>query len=252
MNDRSRRFAVYAARSGAVFKKELFSYSLQPAAYLAAAVMTAACAVRFFISGQFFTMGIGTGDLQLFFTAIPYVSILTVPVFTAGQWEADAAIFEASLPVSDLQLACAKWAAALCACLVALLPGAAVPASVSVFTETDAARLVTGYAGITCFTAAACAAGVFFSASVLSKTAAFLCTALALALSNAAHLLPLSVPLPHWLTEACNYVSFAWHFDAFGKGIVDTRDLAFYAVVSTGFLFAAAAVRSARKRGRAS
>uniref|UniRef100_UPI000AF19A1A DUF7088 domain-containing protein n=1 Tax=Treponema endosymbiont of Eucomonympha sp. TaxID=1580831 RepID=UPI000AF19A1A len=50
----------------------------------------------------------------------------------------------------------------------------------------------------------------------------------------------------------CRLVSFAWHFDAAGKGIVDSRDLAFYAAATAFFLASTVFLLEKRKRGGAS
>ena len=68
----------------ALCKKELKLLFLQPTTYICFSVLTIGCALQFFLRGHFFEYGLGTADLGLFFTAIPLISVLTVPPLTMG------------------------------------------------------------------------------------------------------------------------------------------------------------------------
>jgi hypothetical protein len=151
------------------------------------------------------------------------------------------------LPVADIALITAKWLSALLVFALMLVPGIAVPIAVSFFGRLDGAQIAASYVGLLSFAALAVALGAFFSLLAANRIAAFLLTAGLLALSNSVHLLPLYVPLPTALSGLLNQLSFAWHFDAAGKGILDSRDLVFYAVMTWLCLFASAIVLDKRR-----
>jgi hypothetical protein len=233
----------------ALLKKELFAFSIQGAVYATAVVFSAACALRFFFATHFFVVGQGSADLRLFFSFIPYISILAVPALTMSLWSGEHARCDEFLPVSDGALIAAKWLAALLVYVLMLLPGVSVPVAVSLFGDIDGGQAAASYLGIVCFAALSIAAGEFFSILTANRIAAFLCTALLLAVSNSIHLLPLYVPLPSFLTSLLNQLSFAWHFDAAGKGIIDSRDLVFYAVMTALCLYGSQIALDRRRNG---
>ena len=241
---------VYWYRIPVLMKKELLLLGMQPVVYLAAAVFTASCAFQFFLGGQFFVYGKGSTDLRFFFTVIPYISILTVPVLTMSLWDKNMLRFDESLPATEGQIVVAKWGAAFAAAVLMLVPGIAVPFAVSLFGDIDTAQLVTGYLGIFLYDAAAVASGVFFGVLVSGRVAAFLVSSLVLAVCTGIHVVPLYLNVPDLISGICSQISFAWHFDAAGKGIIDSRDVVFYGVVTGGFLTGAAAILRMRKRGR--
>ena len=89
--------------------------------------------------------------------------------------------------------------------------------------------------------------GTIFSLAGKNQVTAALLAAVALAVVNAVHLLPLYVNLPAALILIVDSISFAWHFDAASKGIFDTRDIAFYIVVTAFLLFWCVFVLEKRK-----
>lgn len=230
-------------------KKEICLLLKQPVFYIAAAVTTASCALYFFVVGQFFVYGAGSSDLRFFFVTIPYISILVIPVLTMGQWEQNSLFFDQTLPISDGQLVFSKWFSSFLLSLLLLFPGVSIPITVSFFGNIDIAQFITGYGGIFCFMAASCALGVFFSALCGGKVASFLVTSLVLAVCCLCHLVPLYVNLPTWLSSLCRGLSFAWHFDAAGKGILDTRDIGFYGIITVTSLVLTTEFLRIKKRG---
>ena len=65
-------------------------------------------------------------------------------------------------------------------------------------------------------------------------------------------MLPLYCALPKFLYIVCNQLSVYWHFDAASKGIIDTRDIIFYLVIISLFLFLAIQHRIKVKTGKKS
>jgi len=55
------------------------------------------------------------------------------------------------------------------------------------------------------------------------------------------------VTLPVWLSSVLNWLSFGFHYDSFSKGIFDSRDAAYYILVSGLLLFLNAQVLIRRK-----
>ncbi|WP_407429371.1 Gldg family protein, partial [Treponema sp.] len=52
---------------------------------------------------------------------------------------------------------------------------------------------------------------------------------------NFSHLLALYFNLPDFIAFICRKISFAWHFDSFSKGILDSRNFVYYLIISFSF-----------------
>lgn len=240
---------VCLKKTWTVVSKEIRNIFCHPSIYISIFVFSVGSALYFFLGGQFFVPGLGSTDLRFFFNAMPYLFVLIIPALTMGQWEQSALLFDESLPITEGVLVFSKWMAALIASVVILIPGFAVPFFVNIFGNLEVAQVFTGYFGIICFQAAACGLGIFLSILCGSPGVAFLVTSLVLGLMCLIHLVPVYLPVTNWIGELCKQLSFAWHFDAAGKGIIDFRDVFFYAVVTTALLLITTEIIKIKKRG---
>lgn len=232
-----------------LYKKEMKLLFSKPPFYLATLLLTVGGSLQFFLGGLFFEPGLGSTDLNFFFSVIPFLSILAVPALTMGQWEAGGLLFDESLPLSEQQLVVGKWLAAFsCSCLM-LLPGIGVPVTVSFFGSLDLAQVFAGYLGMVLFMGTACGLCVFLCSVSPGAVVAYLVSSLSLGVFSGIHLLPRYVNLPQWLSQLCQSLSFAWHFDSASKGIVDSRDVVFYLVATVALLKIASGSIKLRRRG---
>ena len=232
-----------------LYKKEMKLLLSKPPFYLATILLTVGGSLQFFLGGLFFEPGLGSTDLNFFFSVIPFLSILAVPALTMGQWEAGGLLFDESLPLSENQLVVGKWLAAFsCGCLM-LLPGIGVPVTVSFFGSLDLAQFFAGYLGMVLFMGTACGLCVFLCSVSPGAVVAYLVSSLALGVFSAIHLFPRYVNLPRWLSQLVQSLSFAWHFDSASKGIVDSRDVVFYLVATVALLKIASGILRMRRRG---
>jgi ABC-2 type transport system permease protein len=232
-----------------LFLKELKLLLSKPPFYVATFFITTSAGVEFFLNGGFFEYGLGSTDLNFFFSIIPYLSILAVPALTMGQWETGGLLFDESLPLSEIQLVLGKWLGAFCSSCLMLLPGIGLPVTVSFFGSLDLAQVFAGYVVIVLFMGTACGVCVFLGSVSPGAVAAYLISSLALLVFNGIHLIPNFLSLPSWLTQLCQSLSFAWHFDSGGKGIIDSRDLVFYLVATVALLKMAAGILRMGRRG---
>ncbi|MBO7174363.1 MAG: hypothetical protein J6V57_01270, partial [Spirochaetaceae bacterium] len=162
-----------------LYKKEMKLLLSKPPFYLATILLTVGGSLQFFLGGLFFEPGLGSTDLNFFFSVIPFLSILAVPALTMGQWEVGGLLFDESLPLSENQLVLGKWLAALsCGCLM-LLPGIGVPVTVSFFGSLDLAQFFAGYLGMMLFMGTACGLCVFLCSVSPGAVVAYLVSSLA-------------------------------------------------------------------------
>jgi ABC-type uncharacterized transport system involved in gliding motility auxiliary subunit len=231
-------------------QQEALSLAAQPGVYAAAFVFAALCAFRFFFGSFFFTAGTPPADIRLYFEFIPYASILAVPCLTMGAW--GRIEWDETLPVGEGVLVWAKWFASLLGYAAFLAPCVAVPLAASVLAYVDGPAVGASFAMAICFGGAALALGCFLSFVTKNRALAFALTALAIALSNSAHGAPIYAEMPGPLGSLARSLSFAWRFDASGKGIIDTRDIVFFAALTWVFLALTVIGFENRRAGRAS
>ena len=199
--------------------------------------------INFFIRQQFFT-GSGTTDLILFFSAVPYICIIAIPALCYKQ---SFSIYDDFIPLSTLKRELAIFLTRLilyCIQLVFLIPAILL---VNLFGSTDGGQIFTSLICLVFYGAAVISLCGFIQTAVSNKVSSLILSALVLAVFNSAHLFAVYVNLPDFLTSIARSLSFAWHFDAAGKGLLDTRDLFWLAGTSAFFLFLSDSVIQIKK-----
>ena len=165
------------------------------------------------------------------------------------QWNPESNIFDQVLPLTETQIVISKWTSCVIVSFLMLLPTLSVPICANFFGTVDLSQVITGYIGIVFFQFLACAIGLFLAVLCNGKVAAFLITTIVLLFSCFIHLLPVSFSVPDWLSFIFKQISFSWHFDSAGKGIIDTRDFIFYFVSSISILAITIEHLKIKKRG---
>ncbi|MCR4954637.1 MAG: Gldg family protein [Treponema sp.] len=216
-----------------------------PIFYISALIFSLFTTLNFFVRQNFFTNG--NTNLLLYFSAVPYISIIVLPFLC---YKKSFSAYDNFIPVKYITKLSADF---LCnfiqfSVMVLLL----VPAIllVNLFGSLDYGQIFTSIFCLLCYGAALICVCIFIQELFDSSITAFVISALILALFNSSHLFAVYANLPHFLSDFFKQISFAWHFDAAGKGILDSRDLVFFAVISLFCVFAADFVHSSKK-GRA-
>ena len=190
-------------------------------------------AINFFIRQQFFT-GSGTTDLILFFSALPYICIIAIPALCYKQ---SFSIYDDFIPLSSFKREAAIFLTRLimyCLQLILLLPAILL---INLFGSTDGGQIFTSLICLIFYGAAVISLCGFIQNAISNKVLSLIISALVLGIFNSAHLFAVYVNLPDFLTSLARSLSFAWHFDAAGKGLLDSRDLLWLAGSSALFLF---------------
>ena len=203
-------------------------------------------AINFFIRQQFFT-GSGSTDLILFFSAVPYICIINIPALCYKQ---SFSIYDDFIPLTSLKRELAVFLTRLilyCLQLILLLPAILL---VNLFGSTDGGQIFISLICLVFYGAALISLCGFIQTAVTNKVSSLIISALVLGIFNSAHLFAVYVNLPDFLSGLTRSLSFAWHFDAAGKGLLDTRDLLWFAGSSALFLFLSDTIIQLKK-GRA-
>ncbi len=198
--------------------------------------MVLAVAFRFFFSARFFLAATGSTDLRIFFNTVPSVSVLLIPLLVFRLREF---VHDFSLPLTEFEKVLALALSTLAAFLLPLILLLAVPVFAQCFGNVEGGQLFSGYLALILYGLTAISLSVFFSSLFTSPALALLISAASILAINTVHLLPLYIQLPSFLSWPLEKISFAWHFDAAAKGIIDSRDITFYLFASFLFLLLA-------------
>ncbi|MGI5172067.1 Gldg family protein [Treponema sp. OMZ 840] len=218
---------------GALLRRDLFSLSLNPAARASGIFFTLFCFINFFILRRFFVPLAGSTDMRSFFAPMPLISILCIPAVTMSLWTAYD--FYTVLPVSSFMRTLSKWLSALIFLSFFLLVSAAAPFAASFFGTVEYSVVCTGYIGILCAFSAMIAIAQALSLVCRSKPLAFLLSALVFSFTALIHR-GAALSSHSGVQALMRFLSFSRHFDAAGKGIIDSRDILFYLCVTLLFL----------------
>ena len=189
-------------------------------------------AINFFFRQQFFT-GSGSTDLILFFSAVPYICIIAIPALCYKQ---SFSIYDDFIPLSSFKRILAVYLTRLILfsfLIILLLPAILL---INLFGSTDNGQIFTSLICLVFYGSAVISLCGFIQTALSNKVTSMIISALILAVFNSAHLFSVYVNLPDFLADLARKLSFAWHFDAAGKGILDTRDLLWLGAGSAFFL----------------
>jgi ABC-2 type transport system permease protein len=231
----------------AVFKKELRAFFDSPAAYVATVVML-------LIAGYLFAQPlflINQASISGFADNAQFLLIFFVPAVTmrlyAEERRAGTIEILSTLPVSDLEVLWAKFLAAV-ALLTFILAGTWVfPATLGLLGRPDWGAVAGCYAGLWLDSAALAAIGLWASALTRNQITAFITAFLigfALFLAG-----KITLFMPPALAPLLGFLGFDAHVETLSRGVVDTRDLAYFASL-TGFFLHLAYLRVSLQRVR--
>jgi ABC-2 type transport system permease protein len=135
-----------------------------------------------------------------------------------------------TLPVTHLEIMLGKFTAALGFIVIMLIPTLSYPIFISFLGDLDWGPVVGGYIGAVLLAASFCAIGVLASSLTKNQIVAFIIgTSICFFLTIVDRMLVL---LPTELTGLLQFIGADYHFRNISKGILDSRDLAYFVSVS--------------------
>lgn len=185
---------------------------------------------------------IDRADMRGFFQNLPLVFLVFVPAVSMKMWAEERKIGTIetllTMPVKDSSIVLGKFLAAMALVSVALLMTAPIPAIVAYTASTpiDFGPIAGGYLGALLLAGAYLSICLFASALTDSQIVAFILgvfSCLALYLVGQPQVVAL---LPGGFGELLQRASLAYHFQNIARGVIDTRDVVYYASVLVFFL----------------
>ena len=228
----------------AVAKREWRAYFDSPVAYVFIIIFLMLSGFFTFSLAQFFEAG--QADLSGFFRWHPWLYMILVPAVAMRLWaeERRSGTIELLLTVSvtPLQALLGKFIAAWLFMLLALALTFPVPLTAAYLGSPDYGTILSGYLGSGLLTGAYVAAGIFTSALTRNQVISFILAVvigLFLILAGYSPVTDLlSRWMPMWMVDGVASFSFMPHFETLQRGVIDLRDLAYFASVMIVMLFA--------------
>lgn len=226
------------SRIRSVALRELRSYFHSPIAYIFLLAFSLAALFMVFNVKAFFARG--QADLRALFEALPLLTLLLVPALTMRLWaeEAKSGTLELllTLPAKDAELVSGKFLASWALLAVGLALTLPLALTVSTLGHLDWGPVVGGYVGALLLGAAYLALGQFVSALTENQILAFI-----LALSGAMALYGVGTELFAGLfsdrtAAVLRALGTGSRFQSISRGVLDLRDLLYYASLTLFFL----------------
>ncbi|MBQ9470047.1 MAG: gliding motility-associated ABC transporter permease subunit GldF [Bacteroidales bacterium] len=240
----------------AIFTKELSSFFSSLTGYLVAVVFFALTGLFMWVfPGALNVLDSGYATLDPLFTIAPWVFLFLVPAVTMRSFseEKKTGTIELILtrPISDLQLVMGKLLAAIALVVLLLVPTLIYFASVyalgSPVGNIDTGGTWGSFIGLLCLAMAYASIGVFTSSTTDNQIVAFIMAVVLclLAYSGISRVGQLGIfaKAQYLLTS----ISIEEHYSAMSRGVIDTRDLAYFAAICAIFVVLTRTALESRK-----
>ena len=237
----------------AIFKRELYAYFHTPIAYVFIIIFLFLTGIFSFYLGAFYERG--QADLEPFFRFHPWLYLFLIPAIAMRLWseERKSGTIELlmTLPISVTDAVLGKYLAAWCFTAIALVLTFPMWITVNYLGEPDNTVILAGYLGSLLMAGGFLAIGSCISALSKSQVIAFVISVVICFLFILSGF-PLVLDFfqgwaPQALVEVISSLSFLTHFDSINKGVIDLRDLIYYLVLISFWLYANVVVIDSRK-----
>jgi ABC-2 type transport system permease protein len=238
-----------------IFKREFAAYFATPLAYVFIVIFLFTMGVFTFYIGRFYDNG--QADLGVFFSYHPWLYLFLVPAISMRLWaeERRTGTMELllTLPAPLWATVTGKYLAAWAFTGLALLLTFPIWITVNYLGDPDNGVILAGYVGSFLMAGGYLAIGACLSAATNNQVIAFVITVVACFLFTIAGA-PLVLDFfrawaPLTLVTAVSSFSFLTHFQAISAGVIDLRDVIFFATLIALFLTANVVIIDLKKTG---
>lgn len=228
----------------ALFRRELRSYFVTPVAYVFIVIFLLLMGTFTFYLGGFYERG--QADLAPFFNYHPWLYLFLIPAIAMRLWAEERKTGSVellmTLPITPWQAVVGKYLAAWAFAGIALALTFPIWLTVSYLGDPDNGAILAAYLGSLLMAGGFLAIGSCLSATTRNQVIAFVVTVVVcfgFLLSG----FPLVLDLfagwaPQALVDGVASLSFLTHFSNISKGVIDLRDLVYFALLIGVFLYA--------------
>jgi len=228
----------------ALFRRELQSYFATPVAYVFIVIFLMLMGTFTFYLGGFYERG--QADLRAFFNFHPWLYLFLVPAITMRLWAEERKTgtveFLMTLPVTPTQAVLGKFLAAWAFTGIALLLTFPIWVTVNYLGDPDNGTILAAYIGSFLMAGGFLAIGSCLSAFTRNQVIAFV-TSVVVCFGFLLAGFPLVLDMfygwaPQVVVDGIASLSFLTHFADISRGVIDLRDLVYFALVIGTFLYA--------------
>jgi ABC-2 type transport system permease protein len=236
-----------------VFRRELKSYFFSPIAYVFGILLVSV--LLYYTTEAALQQG-ARADASVLFLTLPLMLVLFLPGLTMRLWAEERKMGTLELlmtfPVTAWQLVLGKFLAAVAYLGVVLLLTVGLPLTLGAYGKLDWTPVLGSYVASLLFAGGFVAVGMFWSsltreqivAAVLAGTSLFV-----LYLIGYPAVLEYTQGwMPAWLIDLVSGISPFKYFASIARGVIDTRDLLYFACFCGFFLYANTLVLHARRQ----
>ncbi|NQT50873.1 ABC transporter permease [bacterium] len=235
-----------------IFKREVKSYFATPIAYVFLVIFLFFSSFLTFSKGFFESR---EASMRLFFSNMPLLFLFLVPAISMRLWaeerRSNSIEFLFTLPVTTGQAVLAKFFAAWSVLAIALALTFPMVLTVSYLGKADPGPIATGYLGSVLMAGAYLAIGSFFSALSRNQVIAFILSVVAcgafLYADSPQAMEFVATHISSRLANMLELISFQTRFESIQLGRLQLRDLAFFLLLSSGWLWATIVLLEERK-----
>ncbi len=237
----------------AILRRELIGYFQTPVAYVFIMIFLLLSGALSFYLGNFYERE--QADLGAFFTFHPWLYLFLVPAISMRLWaeERKTGSIELliTLPVTVFEAVLGKFLAAWIFTGIALLLTFPIWLTVNYLGDPDNGIILGAYFGSFLMAGGFMAIGACISATTRNQVVAFilsLVTCFLFLLSGFPLVLDFfQLWLPQPVVDTIASLSFLTHFSSINKGVIDLRDLSYFVILISVWLYANMIVVRARK-----
>lgn len=230
-----------------IFKRELRSYFNSPVAYVVIVVFLA-------ILGWFFANNLFLNNVASLFIIFdsPLVKILFLviaPAITmrliAEERKSGTIELLTTKPIKDVEIILGKFFAAWCVLGAALLPTLLYVLTMAVLGSIDFGAVISGYIGLMLMGGVFVALGLLASSLTDNQIVAFI---VGFIFTFALFMLDKVLPyLPSFLASTLEFIGVDFHYSSIARGVIDTRNIIYFASVLSFSLMLATVSLERRK-----
>jgi len=232
-----------SANISAVMKRELGGYFTSPIAYVFLVIFLLLTGFFTFTVGNFFERS--EASLVSFFTWHPWLYLFLVPAVGMRLWSEERRLGTLELlltfPITTWQAIVGKFLASWLFLALALLLTFPVVITVNWLGDPDNGVIVAGYVGSLMLAGAYLAISCMTSAMTRNQVISFILSVVICLFLILAGYTPVTDLLTRWanpvLVQTIAAFSVMTHFEGFQRGVLDTRDVVFFASVIGFALF---------------
>lgn len=221
----------------AIFGREFGAYFGSPLAYVFIVIFLILNGFFTFYAGRFFEAG--QADLRAFFQWHPWLYLFLIPAVSMRLWAEERRLgtieLLLTLPVTVFQVALGKFLAAWAFIGIALSLTFPVVLTVLFLGQPDLGVILCTYAGSLLMAGAFLSVGMMTSSLSRSQVVSFILAVVICLFFILAGFPPVSEAFAAWAPERLvalvAQLSFLTHFQSIERGVLDLRDLVYYASV---------------------